>query len=251
MPNNMERPVYRLAEVDSTNDEAKRLFAQNSGEFVVVAERQNAGRGRRQRVWQAAPGLNLTASFVVRPSFLSGPEAFLLSEAAAVAAVFALRSLAPPDIQITAKWPNDVTVMDRKIAGILIENVWLGEKWEYAVVGFGINVNQTEFDGEFRAASLAMMHAGKPQSVERTLYALSEIFWDRVERLKAGDKDGVEREYHAVWGDKGRSARLNDDGETGIPLRVRRDGRIEIQTPTGLKIYSLDEVRLQFASPIY
>ncbi len=248
----MERPVYRLAEVDSTNDEAKRIYAQKPGEFVVVAERQTAGRGRQGRLWHAAPGLNLTASFVVQPRFLTGTEAFLLSEAAAVAAVLALRSMAPSDVLITAKWPNDVTVLDKKIAGILIENVWLGEKWECAVVGFGINVNQTEFDDEIktRAASLSQMHGGKPQSLERMFRALYDIFWDGVERLQSGDKNGIEREFHAVWGDKGRTVVLNET-EKGVPIRVGRDGRIEIQTAAGIKRYALDEARLNFAAPIY
>ncbi|MCS7085601.1 MAG: biotin--[acetyl-CoA-carboxylase] ligase, partial [Bacteroidia bacterium] len=235
-----------IEQTDSTNDEAKRIYASNPGEFVVTAKTQTAGRGRHGRRWISPPGMNLTVSFTVQPTGLCAQNVFLLSEAAVVAVVSTVRRFVPADAPVWAKWPNDVLIFDRKAAGILVENLWLGQKWEYSVVGVGLNVNQTQFDGELdaKAVSLAILHGGKIHDLENVLDALNDCFWNVVERLKAGDWNGIEGDYHAVWGERNKQVRIGEN-EYGRATRIHRDGRIEILTSAGTRIFGLDELKIR------
>ena len=106
----MRLDVRRVAEVTSTNDEAKRLAAEGAAEgTVVIAERQTAGRGRRGRVWQSVPG-NLFLSIVLRPR-IAPAAAPPLAPAIGLAVALAIEDVAPLASEL--KWPNDVRVGGR------------------------------------------------------------------------------------------------------------------------------------------
>ena len=131
----------------STNTELKKII--DTGRFLpsgstVRAITQTAGRGQRGNTWEAEPGKNLTFSILLRPGGLLPRHHFLVSEAIAIATASFLSTLAGDGIKI--KWPNDIYYEDRKIAGILIENV-LGVSGQilHTVAGIGININQTVF----------------------------------------------------------------------------------------------------------
>lgn len=109
---------------------------------VYRALSQTAGRGQRGNSWEAAPGLNLTFSMLLRPHSVRPAEAF---------AVSMLSSLSIADVlqrhlgrQVLIKWPNDIYVGDRKLVGILIENAF-SSAIDHSIIGVGINVNQREF----------------------------------------------------------------------------------------------------------
>jgi len=145
---------YRLVEldcVDSTNREAKRLAESGAKDSTVVwAKRQTAGRGRRGRKWVSKPG-NLYFSIILRPPYPMADVA-QLSFVAANAVADAIQVAAPRGTFVNVKWPNDVLVEDKKIAGILLE----GEsdpnqdRFQWLVIGIGVNVathpavNETE-----------------------------------------------------------------------------------------------------------
>ncbi len=138
--------VY-LPVVDSTNAEAFRLASSGAPHgFVVIAESQTEGRGRRGRTWASPASLNLYCSFILRPDLpLSRvPELTLVT---AVAVTECLRDLG---IHPTLKWPNDVRVKHRKLAGILTELSTDGDRAAFVVVGLGVNLNalRTDFPAE-------------------------------------------------------------------------------------------------------
>jgi BirA family biotin operon repressor/biotin-[acetyl-CoA-carboxylase] ligase len=108
----------------------------------VFALEQTRGKGQRDKIWISEPGQNIALSLVLEPKH-HFPSLFLLSMAMAVGTVRFFRKYVPDDVSI--KWPNDVYWRDRKAGGILIENVWQGGVWKFAVVGIGININQTRF----------------------------------------------------------------------------------------------------------
>lgn len=146
-------PGWRLEvldETDSTNDEVRRLGEPGR---VVLAERQRAGRGRRGAAWLSAPGESLTFSVLIEPG---EPRALWprLSLAAGVAVAEALGRLG---VEAAIKWPNDVLVGGRKLAGILVEAAEGG-----AIVGIGLNVTTREFPGELAgsATSVALERGG-------------------------------------------------------------------------------------------
>jgi BirA family transcriptional regulator, biotin operon repressor / biotin---[acetyl-CoA-carboxylase] ligase len=143
-------------EIDSTNEEARRLAAAGErGPIWIIADRQTAGRGRRGRIWQSPAG-NLSATLFLRPEKPANTCA-QLSFVAALAASDVVSRLAPlADVRV--KWPNDVLADDRKIAGILLESTSIGnDRLEWLAVGIGINLAYFPVDTEFPATALTML----------------------------------------------------------------------------------------------
>lgn len=130
--------VIRLAAVASTNDEARAQARAGAAHgTVVTAIEQTAGRGRDGRIWSSPPG-NLYASLILRPAVVLR-HAAALSFAAALALGDGLDLLLPLNTAVAFKWPNDVLVDRRKIAGILLEAEAAGTALEFLVVGVGVN----------------------------------------------------------------------------------------------------------------
>ncbi len=124
-------------EIGSTNDEAMHWAAAGAPDFsLVIADTQTAGRGRLGRKWVTQPGSALAFSLVLRPP--SDPATIpFFSPWGALAICEALEAL---DLNAEIKWPNDVLLQRRKVAGILLESSWLGPALQAVVVGIGINV---------------------------------------------------------------------------------------------------------------
>ncbi len=163
------RTVHFFEEVGSTNEEAFRLANEGAahGE-VVICERQTRGKGRRGRTWVSPANLNLYCSVILRPDLppVRTPELTL------VAAVALANTLKDSGASAAIKWPNDVQVDGRKIAGILTELSADVERVQFAVLGIGVNLNaQTaDFPAEVAqtATSLALTRGEK---VPRALFA--------------------------------------------------------------------------------
>ena len=136
-----------LDEVDSTNTYLKTLPRDPQKPFVaVMADFQTAGRGQRGNTWQSARGQNLLCSIRHHPTFIRPDEQFVLSQLVALAITDVVAELVPEaaaDLRI--KWPNDIYWRDRKLCGILIEYELSTTAIEQAIIGFGLNVHQTNF----------------------------------------------------------------------------------------------------------
>lgn len=144
-----KRLVY-IPKIDSTNTQAMQLAHQGSEEGVVVlTESQTAGKGRQGRRWVDIYGLNALVSTILRPSF----PPHLLVMIAALAAVDAISDIC--GLTAAIKWPNDILIADRKVAGILIETSHDRFGHMIAVVGIGVNVNgQIEQVAEYGSGTL-------------------------------------------------------------------------------------------------
>ncbi len=183
--------IYRFEEVGSTNDVALGMARSGASEgTVVIARSQTKGRGRRGRAWFARPGESLTMSVLLRPDI--PPNRYSeLAFAAGIAVAECLEKkcgLAP-----ALKWPNDVLVADRKIAGILVER-----ERGAAVIGIGVNVMQGSFPPDLaKMATSVALEQGKCTDVE-TLAAVI------LERLFAacilGFEEIRERWQKYIWG---------------------------------------------------
>ena len=140
--------IIWLDNVDSTNEEAKRRFHICDNLSVLSAISQTSGRGQKGNVWISETGQNLTFSIILKLSDertrrIQAYDQFAVSEIAALAVSDYLNSL---DIPAMVKWPNDIYVKDKKICGILIENMIRGEWLSGSIIGIGLNVNQDTFD---------------------------------------------------------------------------------------------------------
>ena len=147
--------LHHFAAVGSTNDEAKTLARAGAPEGTLVwAGEQTAGRGRRGRVWRSPPG-NLYLSLVLRPGG-APPRAAQLGFVAALGLGNALAPLAEAATALRYKWPNDVLLNGKKLAGILLESETAASgRVDFVVVGIGVNLVFAPEDVEFPATSLA------------------------------------------------------------------------------------------------
>jgi len=135
-------------EIDSTNSEllSGKLQYKKTG-TVLLAEKQLAGKGRKDRTWQSAKGLNLTFSILLMKDVMTSININHLNLAASLAVASAIENL--HQLKTELKWPNDVLIDKKKVAGILTETSIKGTKIERVVIGFGINLNQIVFQGDF------------------------------------------------------------------------------------------------------
>ena len=149
-----------LNEVTSTNSFLSDYRPQQPTDLTLVtAEYQTAGRGQTGNSWESAPGQNLLFSLLLYPTFLPPSHLFLLSETIALSIREAIDTflnarpnsvdshslITPSHPTVSVKWPNDIYVGDRKIAGILIENELCGSHVGRCIIGCGVNINQAEF----------------------------------------------------------------------------------------------------------
>lgn len=136
-------------EVDSTNS----MLLHRANKFekdgtVILSEKQLQGRGRKDRVWYSNKEQNLTFSLLLKNRSFTGTKLNLINFASSLAVALAIENLY--QLKIELKWPNDVLINGKKTAGILLESTSSGKKIERVVVGIGINVNQTSFQGNYK-----------------------------------------------------------------------------------------------------
>ncbi len=133
-------------EVESTNSMLLGGKDTNQNGTVLLAEYQSKGRGRKEREWISSSGQNLTFSILLKGEF-KDQKINLINLSAAIAVAQSIENLY--QLNVDLKWPNDVLVQKKKIAGILLESVSKANKISKLVVGIGINVNQPNFPGQF------------------------------------------------------------------------------------------------------
>ncbi len=199
-------PFTVLDTVDSTNNYAMAKvhagLAKHGDAFFTHA--QTNGKGQRGKHWNTGVKKNILLSIVTAPDSLHLSDQFHLSVAVALACRDFFECYAGDETKI--KWPNDIYWRDRKAGGILIENV-IGKiatnttmpapnKWKYAVVGIGININQTVFDATVKnAVSLKQITAGEynPEALARELHAM---VLDKIAALAPGSFKKMLSEYN-------------------------------------------------------
>lgn len=239
-------PVIEYDSLESTNKTAAELLGLSKVQHgaVILARTQTAGQGQRGRRWLSAPGVDLTMSVIVEPQKLRAEEQFVLGKIAALAVAEVVRSRVSGEVRI--KWPNDVLVGRRKVAGILIQNEVVGEWVQRSVLGIGINVNGTGFPEELVATSL-QLEGGRAVGVDELRVDLCEAlerYWTQMERGESGLAEAYTKQ---LWM-RGRWAELLLDGRsiTARPVDVDRSGRLLVEVEGGAVVaYGLD--RLRFA----
>ncbi|WP_297465693.1 biotin--[acetyl-CoA-carboxylase] ligase [Thermococcus sp.] len=231
----IEWRIIHLDEVDSTNEYAKRIAGNSPEGTVVVAKRQTAGKGRRGRSWVSPEG-GLWLSVILKPGRIDPRLVF-------VGALAVVDTLADFGITAGIKWPNDVWVSGRKIAGILTE----GKGIEYVILGIGLNVNNPVPE-ELRESATSMLEltgAKVPLEKvrERLLFHLGgwyRVFLERPDLLMAKVR---ERTFIL-----GKTVRVLQDGEelAGRAADILEDGSLLLETPSGLKRVTHGDVSLRF-----
>lgn len=188
-----------LKSIDSTNSYASQLMGDIKpveGTLIYTFDQQN-GRGQRGNTWETEPNKNVASSFILYPSFLQASRQFLLNKIVSLAVADLMAELLQPTdktSEIRIKWPNDIYVGSKKIAGILIENTLRENTIQNAIVGVGININQTAFNADINATSLALI-TNKEFDLMQVLEKLSEFIEARYLQLKGNKLESIDASY--------------------------------------------------------
>lgn len=244
---------YHFDELPSTNDRALDLIAKSRPPegTVVSADNQTAGRGQFGSRWVSAPGLNLMASFIFYPVWLKANLQFALAQAAALAVRDTVAEIAQiggmpgrPNMVVTIKWPNDIILNQKKIAGILIQNSISGTNLNSSVIGVGLNVNQLEFPPQLTAASSLALETQQKFSLANILNRLCSKMEQRYLALRAHPDTRPQRDYllHLHKFHKKTLFERTATGQTfeGEIQGVTREGRLIIGTET----FDLKEIKM-------
>jgi BirA family transcriptional regulator, biotin operon repressor / biotin---[acetyl-CoA-carboxylase] ligase len=216
--------VQWFARLDSTNryllDEAARGALEG---VVVVADEQTSGRGRLGRSWVAPPRASLLVSALLRPRL--PPERLgLLTLAAGLAAIDAVGQVGGFDAEL--KWPNDVVVADKKLAGVLAEKAG-----DAVVIGMGLNVHWQSFPEELAdVATACNLCSNRPVHREDLL-----VSWLRAFDARLGDLDGVVDDARARSATLGRRVRVetSDAVFTADAIALTADGHLVVRDDQG------------------
>jgi len=244
------RQIYLFGEVTSTNEVLRNLAKAGAREgTVVLAESQTAGRGRLGKTWFSPFGVNLYASVLFRPAI--GPtEAPVFSFIASLALADAIRALGLP---AAIKWPNDVLVERKKVAGVLTEVATSDDRLNYVILGVGVNLNV-----EHKALVAALGEAGRAagslrdlagKAIDRNAFAASFLSFLDEWLLVYRDRGGAA--LLSAWRDRdiltGRRVQVREERITfdGKALGVHADGQLVVEDSKGLtrKVVS-GEIRL-------
>jgi len=231
--------VVTLDETRSTNDDARALARAGAPHMtVVVADTQSAARGRLGRNWTSDPQQALNASWIVRPEF-SVDGWTVIPLIAGVAAVEAVKHRT--GIGARLKWPNDVLVGARKLAGILAE----AEVPDFIIIGLGMNVMQTAFDDE-RAETATSIAIEGGSRLDRP-----DLLADALQRFRDGMRDpagALNRYRHlcVTFGQTVRVQRATGDPVSGYARAIDDTGALVVETSAGdVRIASGDVVHLR------
>lgn len=238
-PNN----IFVFEELSSTNDYLKELLSKVKPlepYTVIMTKNQTAGKGQRGNVWKTESDQNLTASFLLCPKNLPLFKQFLLTIVSSLAVFDTIKDLLPTK-NIHIKWPNDILIENKKVAGILIENKISKNNIKHSIVGIGINVKQQNFPQEiaYKATSLFLMDSYHQFDI---LY-IAKCIQDRLKyyvELMKDNEDKLLNLYNSFLFNRERErAYLFENREVkGIIKKVEIDGLLQIEIAN--KLHKVD-----------
>lgn len=184
--------IFKLIQSESTNNFVSKLPSNTPEGSIAYTLNQTKGRGIGTNQWESEPYKNLTFSILLHPDFLKAIEQFYLLKAIAIA-VFDFISIYTDKVSI--KWPNDIYVADKKIAGILIENSIERDIIKQSIVGIGININQKTFSSDAPNPVSLFQINQQEYDVEECLKLISGHIERQYSLLSARDFKSIDRNY--------------------------------------------------------
>lgn len=211
---------------------------------VIHAENQTEGRGQMGNRWLSDAGKNITLSVIVYPQFLPAKQQFQLNEAIALA----VRDCVAKYVEkpVIVKWPNDVYIEERKVAGILIQNTLSGAQIQSSVIGIGINVNQRDFAADLPNPTSISLEKNAPCNIKEVINELLYRIETRYLALKQGHTQAMHDEYLSHLYRYQKPARYwCADGRliNGQIVGVDSHGRLLIEHSEGIEAFDLKGVK--------
>ena len=243
--------LVQLTSVDSTNSYIKKLLNEHKEELeglVVSTDNQTNGRGQKGSSWKTDPGKNLTLSIYLKPNILVQNQ-FLISKVTSLGLVDFLENLGINNVKI--KWPNDIYVGSKKIAGTLIENSIKGDKVYNSIVGIGLNVNQVKFDLENNPTSVLKEIGGGVYDLKELFNQLLFFIEKRYMMINSPRESIVNRDYmeKLYWVNETKMFKVKERKVEGIITGVSSIGKLRIKINDKNEEFDLKEI--QFIDRIF
>ena len=223
--------------VDSTNLEAKRRADQVEGHGCFVAREQTSGRGRRGRYWSSPKDSGCYVSILLRPDIMPS-DAAMVTLIAGLSLAKTLNQLY--DINAKIKWPNDIIIQGKKVAGILTEMSAEIERVNYLVIGIGLNISQQAFSNELSSIATSLEMASNQGTIDfnrhKYIQTLITEFMHYIERFfQIRDLSFIKKEYENLCLNVKGDIRVvgNKDSYIGIGQGITNQGELIVLTPAG------------------
>jgi len=238
--------IIHFKRVDSTSNFIATLLKESKivNGMVILADEQTEGRGQRGAKWQSTPGENLLMSFFIEHKQLEVNKQKHLTQAVSLAI---LETLTHFQVFAKIKWPNDIVVENKKIAGILIENQFQGKNIKSSIIGIGLNVLQKEFE-TINSTSISVE---SQESVDLKLVLNQLIYQLNQQFIHIAQKslDLLEQKYiKSLWLKDEMSSYEEENGEkfNGTIKGIDSDGKLLIYREDLTKIESYDLKEIKF-----
>jgi BirA family biotin operon repressor/biotin-[acetyl-CoA-carboxylase] ligase len=238
--------LITIKQIDSTNNFLKELVSNSKPLIegtVIMAEAQYAGRGQQQNGWHAEPGKNLTFSILLRPTFLSVTDQFDLVRAVSLGVFDALYPMLGDQLKI--KWPNDIYYANKKMGGMLIENMIQGGQIKNAIIGIGLNINQEIFPGHLPNAVSVQQILHQDYDLKALLSEICRHIEAYYLNLKAGKISFVRKIYlsRLYWLNEKKIFRSKEGMFNGVINNVKDNGILVVKNNKEEELeFSLKEI---------
>ncbi|MBT8325910.1 MAG: biotin--[acetyl-CoA-carboxylase] ligase [Winogradskyella sp.] len=239
--------IIKLDAINSTNSYLREMCAANVPKdfTVVVTKDQTEGRGQMGTVWHSEKSKNLMFSVFKDVSFLNVNRQFYISMAVSMGVYTALKKMLIPNLSI--KWPNDILSDNKKVAGILIENIIKSNRLTGTIVGVGINVNQLNFENLPDATSLKLL-TGQTLNLDELLVNVLNSLQVSFHQLEHGELKDLKARYESLLFGKERLLRfvVNDDTEIlGTVKGISGSGKLKVEHDGKVISYDLKEIAVK------
>jgi BirA family transcriptional regulator, biotin operon repressor / biotin---[acetyl-CoA-carboxylase] ligase len=236
-----------LPEVPSTNAYALDLLSKSKPSVgtVITTFCQTAGRGQIGSQWESEPGKNISLSTILFPDFIAAKDQFQLNQSISLAVLDLVKNCLP-DHPVSIKWPNDIYVGSRKIAGILIQNSLINTQIRSTVAGIGININQTTFVTNPPNPTSMCLESGQEFPLNDLVPQLCEHLEYRYLQLKAGKIVLLQHDYLRQLYRFGQLANYQrSSGETfqGTIIGIDEMGRLKVEVDSKIEPFGLKEIK--------
>ena len=224
--------VLHFETIDSTNDYAKKIGNELRDGSVIISEEQTKGKGRLGRVWESKAGEGIWMSIILKPNIIPNKAPFITL----IAGASIVKALNILGVDAKIKWPNDITINNKKLSGILTELSAEIERVNYIVVGIGMNVKDTDFEEELQDKATSLYkenyNVSRVDIVKEILCQFEKLYLDYIEKDDKKEVLDICRQYSAII-NKEIYVIKNDQKELVDCIGINEDGNLIIKNRDG------------------
>jgi BirA family biotin operon repressor/biotin-[acetyl-CoA-carboxylase] ligase len=233
--NKLHKKIIVLNEVESTNNYASQLILSKAAEegTVVLTQFQRSGRGQPGNKWESEAGKNMLATIILYPQFLNAEKQFVLSKIVSLSLVEFLKNKTD---NVSIKWPNDIYVGNKKIAGILIENSIKGNMLFSSLLGIGLNLNQEEFLSDAPNPISLKQITGEEYDIENVVVEILESILMWYKKMETDNFYEIDSTYFSHLFRNGEWAKYSKDGNTfkAKIIGIGKFGQLQLEKRDGI-----------------